>query len=230
LPHSLIRRVLLGTIVVVFAGTPAAWAQGVGADAVVLFGNHELLGEPLTGFGVRLSSRPSTRVVGVFGAQRLQGAATRTGIPCAGLVNPFDPDCARQPVRDAAFFADAAGGASAIAFAGERATMAVTALAHVGGVRVDSRGLTSGRALSTSSWLWGASLGVEGGWALSRSLPLSLEASANVGGLLPFHDIEGADIYNPLNGGFTFSRLRIGLAWCGIAGGQVRDPNRRGCG
>jgi hypothetical protein len=224
------RCTLLAVIVEACVSAPAARAQGVSADGVAILAHHELLGNPLGGFGVRVWSRPHNGIVAVFAGERLRGSSTHVGQACGGFPDPFDPTCQPQPIRDNASLDVGSIGASAVVAGGNRAALALTALASVASMQMNSNGLANDRRLSNRDGLWGLSVGAEAGWVLFQRLPLAIEASASIGFLTLIQDPQSVDAYIPFYDGFSFRRLRLGLAWCGLAGGQIRNPSRRGCG
>jgi hypothetical protein len=129
-------------------------AQGVGVSAVALSGQHYLLGDPLTGAAVGITlPRRGSRLTFRLGAERMRGGAERTGIPCAGLIQPGT--CPPERVRDDARLTGASGGAAFRLLGRRRATIALTADLSLASLRSATRGLTSGDSIWVTKVMWG---------------------------------------------------------------------------
>jgi len=223
---SLIIRVrALVAAVLSLAVTRTTLAQGIGVGAVAMFPRHDWIGNTLAGAGIRLQTKPTDGMVAAWELERVRGSGSHVFSWCSDLrLCPF------ERTRDDASLTVGSLAGSDVVLGGDRNALALRASLSIASIHIDSRGSGPGEWISDTRFLWGGSVGAEGGWSPFGSIPLSLEGSATIGFMRPFTIDAAVDEANPFGGMFTLSRLRLGLAWCGIAGGQVRDAKRRGCG
>ena len=204
------RFAVIITPALILAGPNIVRAQDVGVSMITLHADHQLLEGPLTGFGAKLSvPRGDGHVAFRLGVERFSGRADSFGIACAG---PTAATCPGEPIQDVARITSADAGAMIRLLGGERFAVAFTADLTVASVRVDTRGLTSGRVLPAKNTLLGPSLGLEADWS-PLPLPVALEIEGGVGGLNPVASGELMDGYAPFNSGFGTNRIRIGITW-----------------
>lgn len=206
------RSQLLAAFALVLAPTAVALAQGPTASAVAISARHQLLGDPLFGGAVGVSfPRRDGRVAFRVGADHLRGQADRIGVPCAGMIQPGT--CSPEPLRDEARLTSASGGASLRMLRGQHALLAFTSDLTLASLRADTRGLTSGRALTATKLLWGGMVGADLAWTPVLRLPLALEVGGGVGVLMPVAHDQVVDGYQPFDRAFGVRRLRVGVAW-----------------
>lgn len=208
-----VRTVLAAVSIAFVTASPApVMAQSGSISLVTAAADHRLMRDPLGG--------ASALVTVPFGQggrsvrlqfERLFGDATRTGVPCSGLIEPGT--CPPEPLADDARMATMAAGMGFPLMRRARFAAQVTTDVRLGRVSVDTRGLVSGDALAARKGLWGADIGLQGVWSPWARLPLALEAGVTVGRLMPLLREEVLDGYTPFNDGFNVSRLRLGLAW-----------------
>lgn len=206
------RFALIITPALILAGPNIVQAQDVGVSMITLRTDHQLLEGPLTGFGAKVSiPRRDGRVAFRLGVERFSGRADHFGIACAGPTLS-EATCPDEPIQDVARITSAAAGGMIRLLGGERFAMAFTADLTVASVRVDTRGLTSGRVLPAKNTFLGPSLGLEADWS-PLPLPVALEIEGDVGGLNPVASGELMDGYAPFNNPFGTNRIRIGITW-----------------
>lgn len=206
------RFALIITPGLILAGPTIVQAQDVGVSMITLHADHQLLQDPLRGFGAKLSiPRRDGHVAFRLGVERFSGRADHFGDACAGPTLS-EATCPVEPIQDVARITSADAGAMIRLLGGERFAVAFTADLTVASVRVDTRGLTSGRVLPAKNTLLGPSLGLEADWS-PLPLPVALEIEGGVGGLNPVASGELMDGYAPFNSGFGTNRIRIGITW-----------------
>lgn len=190
----------------------AAGAQDISIGAIAISANHELLGQPLVGGGVRYGvswgDSPFSARVGV---DRVTGSARRTGAPCGGFIQPGT--CPDEPLRDDARLSAVTGGFAVRLLNRQRVTVSLIGDVDFASVRVDTRGLTSGDSISATQILWGPSAGVELAWLPWTSLPLALDASISAGAFMPVAPDQALDGYVPFHRGFGAMRFRLNVRW-----------------
>ena len=189
-----------------------ASAQGGGISAVSVSANHRLMGDGLLGGAAHArfpfgDGRRSVRL----SAERLTGDAHRTGVPCSGLIMPGT--CSPEPLRDDARLNSVSGGLGLQVLALPRLVVEVAGDLRLGWISANTRGLESGRSLSTDKSLWGGDVGIDVAWSPRARLPLALEVGIAAGRLMPLPRENVLDGYTPFNDGFRLTRLRVGLAW-----------------
>ena len=196
---------------VVAAGSAAA-AQSLTASAVMIDARHDLLDGDLFGASVdvRLPIRRGATIARL-GVERLVGDSRRVAVPCSGLIEPGT--CPPEPVSDDAQFAALSAGVANRLVRWRRIGVDLGANLRFGVVDVETRGRTSGRALSADRWLWGLDLALDATWTPWADRPLGIELGVAAGGLKPVMRDRTVDAYTPFNGDFGATRLRIGLSW-----------------
>jgi hypothetical protein len=189
-----------------------ASAQSVGVSLITASANHDLLGERLSGGAIRIGyALPRTPLSLRLSAEKLSGDASRFGVPCAGLIPPAG--CDPEPLRDDASLTIATGGVGLHMLSWRRLLVEATGDFGAGRIRVDTRGLTSGKMLRATKTVWSNAVGLEASWLPWASVPIALEAGASAGRLSPTSQELTPDGYTPFETSFSISRLHIGAAW-----------------
>ena len=201
-------------IVLALAPTAAAVGQGALVGATALSARHALLGDRLIGGSASLRfPLRYDRLTLRLGSEIVGGHTDRVGIPCGGFVLRPE-DCPPEPLRDDARIINGTGGLALRLLGRRQATLALTADLIIGSVRVDTRGLASGRTLNATRMLWGGLFGVEAALVPVARLPFALEVAAGTGAMLPPPlQAEALDAYTPFDRGFGINSVRAGVAW-----------------
>jgi hypothetical protein len=202
----------LALIATSFSLPTVAAAQTWGASGIVAGTSHYLLADVLTGFGLRARGPIGNRVVSIrLGFEHVSGTSHRFGVPCSGLIPPGS--CPPEPLRDEGRLTSLAAGVALPLITARRFDLETLASLRVG--RAHSRTLTrtSGEVLSAAKLLWGAEWGLDGTWAPWARVPVAVELSLSLGGLLPVMAEQVADGYTPFNQGFAMGRLALGVVW-----------------
>ncbi len=190
----------------------AAAAQDISLNAAAIGTDHELLSGRLVGAAARLRFPIHDGPVSIrLGVERLAGNFRRTGVPCAGLVEPGT--CQPEPTRDDARFAAGSAGVGVRVIEWRRVAIDLTGDLSFANIDVDTRGLASGRMLSATKDLWEGDVGIEGAWSPWKRLPFALQAGFAAGHLWPVVSDAAPDAYTPFERGFELIRLRFGFAW-----------------
>ena len=193
-------------------GAPSVEAQGGAVSAVAVSADHDLLLTTLYGGAARVSVPLGSDGASIrLGAERVSGNARRTGSTCSGLVEPGT--CGPEPLRDDVRLSTASIGFGYGALAGARFALDLAADLRFGQVHVETRGQTSGGAISISKGLRGVELGVNGSWIPVARFPIALAVGAAVGELGPVVSEQIVDGYTPFEGEFTLRHLRVGVSW-----------------
>lgn len=211
-----LRRGVFHSLVVAlffFCQIPATvFGQTIGVSAVALDASHLLLGGPLVGAGVTLGwSRPRAPVAFRANGAWLRGRADRTGVACAGLIEPGT--CQPEQVHDESKLAQVDAGVAVRVLGGQRAALALTADVAIASVRSDTRGLASMRSLNAAKTLWGGLAGVEASWLPLGRMPIALNIAGTIGGLTPVVIDAAIDGYAPFNESFVIRLVRLGITW-----------------
>jgi hypothetical protein len=200
-------------VVVVWAifGPMDASAQRVAVNMIVVDAQHDLLGDPLAGLGITARFRPDRRFSIHLRAEHARGAAERTGRPCTAFGDPAP--CPPEPMEDKSWLSIATAGFAGRLLGNRERSVAVTADVSLGRVHVDSRGMSSGRILTNSRSLLGASIGIVGTWRIPTT-PLSLQLSGDVGALggIP-NGLSYIGVSPPFEGDFGVRRSMISVNW-----------------
>lgn len=190
----------------------AAAAQDISLNAAAIGTDHELLSGRLIGIAARLRFPIHDGPVSIrLGVERLAGNFRRTGVPCAGQVQPGT--CQPEATRDDARFTAGSAGVGVRVIDWRRFAIDLTGDLGLVDVGVDTRGLASGRMLSATKDLWEGDVGVEGAWSPWKRLPFALQAGFAAGHLWPVVSMPAPDDYTPFEHGFELIRLRVGFAW-----------------
>jgi hypothetical protein len=194
------------------AGSAPLAAQRLEVSLVAMDVGEVRLAAPLVGAGIagRLPLGDGGYTMR-FGLEHVRGAATRTGVPCAGLIEPGT--CAPERVRDDARLTVVTAGIARDLLTTHRSRLAVLADIALAGARADARGATSGRVLSADELLIGAAVGVEASWEPVADAPWRLEFGATIGGLRAGSPADVVDGDRPFADWFGARRLRLGASW-----------------
>ena len=201
-------RLLLCLALPILATSRHLEAQRVRVSVGRTFTNDELLGDPLgfTGFlAVPLGTRTALRI----GLDWLSDARHRTGIACAGLVDPSA--CPTEALRDDS---DLRGFSVVLArdvLEGERGVVRLMPAVRYANISADTRGLESGNSLSASKNTYGFEAGAEGEVVPKLAWPLSFHVGLGIGTFFPFTKEQVADGYIPFEDGFDYTRIEVGV-------------------
>jgi hypothetical protein len=206
-------RTLLAFSAVLLLPARDAFAQSVRAtvSADVAVVNHYLVGNPLYGASVRVD-KPLTESLALrFGAERVSGNASRTGVACGGWV--LRPElCPTENLVDDATLTTAGAGLAFWTETRGGLVLNLTGDLRAGAVQSTTRGWTTGNAIGVDAALVGIDLGAEVHWLPLARVPVALDLAATIGALKPLVE-QATDSYIPFDEAFRVSRLRLGLSW-----------------
>jgi hypothetical protein len=191
-----------------------AFAQGprasVGVDAVSA--NHRLTGDVLRGGWLRFDVAISDDVATRFGAERVSGTSSRSGVACGGFV--LRPElCPTEIVVDDGTLTTVAAGLGARVVARGRFALDLASDLRIGLISVESSGATTGNVIGATKLVAGADFGADASWLPWARLPIAFEVGATIGGLGPLVTGQTVDDYTPFEEGFRVTRVRIGIVW-----------------
>jgi hypothetical protein len=190
---------------------PAA-AQGVMVGAQVVYADHYLAGEPLTGISARVSV-PLQYMRGTLYVRFGQGRSSseRFGRPCGGFTAPGA--CSMQVVDDQARMTSLGLGLSYALVKRSRYDVGVDL--DGGGARwtATSRGRTTGETGTAAEAHIGGSIGLHTAFTPARRVPLAIEAGAALDATtkMPGYSVE--DAWTPFAESITQVRYYLGIAW-----------------
>jgi hypothetical protein len=195
------------------AASSEALSQAFRINASTLVLKHELTGDPLTGGGIAIVfPNYLSRVSGHLGLDYFRGSARRTGIPCAGLIDPSV--CKLEPLVDKSTVTMVSGGVAVSLLRVQRFSFALVGALHGGSINSDTRSLVSSRTLVASKTIWGGTGGVSASWRLRATLPVAVEGTVTAGHLKRVSNEGVVDGYSPFDyEGFRATRYSVGLVW-----------------
>jgi hypothetical protein len=203
---------VLRTLALLLCTPAAVAAQSVMAGAEVVDADHYLVGEPLVGVGVRLTT--PLRLAGAPVFLRVGTASSRSeryGSPCGGFVPPGV--CSPQPVEDHTRMTSGGVGLSAALMSRGQFDVGLDMEANVARWKATSRGRTSGETGDAAEIHLGAAIGLHTSFRPARRLPLAFEIGAGAAASNKPPGYEVVDGYTPFAELITQIRYHVGVAW-----------------
>lgn len=210
-PHP--KWALAATVVTLMAVTGATrlTAQSIGAQVILAHSDQPLLGD-LGGGGVLLIiPLRNPRLSSHLEVERLTGSSYRTGIVCAGLIDPSS--CPTERMRDAGRSTGAAVGLEYRLVAHAPVTLGVLARLRFADLHTDTRGTETGHQLSADKAVWGGDFGARLRFPSRPNASLSLELGGTIGVLRPIRNEIIYDGYTPFDEHSSMVRLWFGINW-----------------
>jgi hypothetical protein len=174
MPSRLRALIALSAILILPARSAFAQSLRASASADLAVANHNLIGSPLYGASLRMDKALTDGVALRFGAERVSGSASRSGVACGGFV--LRPElCPTEVLVDDATLTTGGAGLAFWTETREGLVLNLTGDLRAGVVQSTTQGSTTGNAIDADKVLAGIDVGAEASW-----MPCSASACVGV--------------------------------------------------